>query len=1599
MSEFAQSAYNTIAEDEWENSGADPWARARERDRQRSYGSPSSQLPQGVPYPSQSSLPYDVPNSSHSQCPIPVVPSMPSFDSYPTPQQQHQQFQQQQQQFQEQQHLQQQQQQFRQQQQYTQHCQQQSERAWSNYRPLSGESNFLDANSSCSQNPQPEQNPHSQQGHTQAAGQSSFQAAGAALAGFQGAGFGPHSSATLQNRANASEFIPANAVASPHDAYAHGPPFVQQIMSSSHVPCYNAFAPPGPQQPPHSQCPENYAWASPAIPQPQMPAFSGQAPSLLAPLLPGFTPSWQHQSSQGTGFAQQCEFGSWAAGADSYPVPQGCGQASHVLDAFLPSQENWHSSGQAQLPSACSHAVPSQLTQMQFHSKPADQPFAYAQSQHASCFGAGPGGWGGGDDGQGPDESMVNMFAQPNPAPHPHQFHGIPGGPPPPPPPGGGYGNGPQGPLGPFGPQGPHAPQHFGPQGPQGPYPNYPPQPPVPRPPQKRWLPPPAWTPGAAGGLSFRQWLWTLAGWSRLTSMEHCDRGTAVALSLGGRAARIAFTIPHAVLAQNNGLWILLSRLESDLGSELQDRVRGASKAFMRYRRSRGTGASEHILEFERLYQSAVDHGLALNPTMLSALLIESAQLTESQEQWILQAVAADYSRYPQIRQAMRRLPSLDSRHGNDAGHWPTQQHTPSQSSWQESQSWHESPSWQENPSSWTEPQQYEPWSSNGVLNVPLPESADESYWPVDSNAEDDMFSCTDDFCSSGPSEVDDTEYYAVQSAWAFVRRGRRKGKGKGKGKRKRKGKRKGGKDNHAFPLDVRRNFSDEVPSGWDRGKWLARAPCPGCGSRFHRNCAANGAGAPSSSKGAGKSGKKGSGFGTFMIRSLCMAAAMTQPASSLFLDSVSSHDVCSSLSSPFCSFVLPSDESGRLAPDPREHPPGVHQQLFSVPSVSCFPCKPFVQPQFAQPNMLPDTADSFVGMEPFYGRAARFDSCSKKNGRQRFGLMIDTGAPQSASGMDFITRYCECFGLSDYTTWSPHRAELYGIGEGAAVCNWKSTMPICLNQTEAGSHFETQALEGIGARVPALMGLDTMIARRTIIDLSDPNNDQTYMFSVLKPDGYRSSLKLELVSGHLLLPIDHWDSKPGQNLPSKQQFIDDKLGLKTWWVSDEGENSEFKDSDEQQQQISVLPLSSVSMPEAHEADEQQLEGAVLPLFTAPVFNPQPVLPNPLEETPSTKDKARGEIEPPPGLQQQKVLTFPLLNEPAGTTNQKPKDVPPVQPKAKHKAKPPAQPKSFLGSPHFKPGFVESNTDNQHDQLYLLTGAFTSIIKKMRGAAKPFVKWEKNQTYKKKYAPLPLDTPVPVVDLPPGRWDFWEWWSGAGELTKQCKKEGLKCGPPISHETGWCLMIPAHRKRLLELYWEYTPAILFGAPLCSPWSQANTTMNPEFKHDMRIMQLEAFKFFHDCCVLQDKYGRAYLLEQPKTSELLAQPLAISLPDYRDAKLCMCAHDLRDPVNNGLYMKATVLRGTPGVVTARTERWCSKDHEHQLINGCFPGGQLRTEFAQKYTTLFCKRLSRDCVQYLKNLTKSFPVLEDGYEVGGPNPSRTRVAPTVHATWKC
>ena len=167
-----------------------------------------------------------------------------------------------------------------------------------------------------------------------------------------------------------------------------------------------------------------------------------------------------------------------------------------------------------------------------------------------------------------------------------------------------------------------------------------------------------------------------------------------------------------------------------------------------------------------------------------------------------------------------------------------------------------------------------------------------------------------------------------------------------------------------------------------------------------------------------------------------------------------------------------------------------------------------------------------------FENREERWTFLNQRKAKLRFGLLIDTGAPWSAAGMDWVARLIDTYQLSDFVTWTPHVAKLHGIGAGAATCNHKAEIPVGIDETDPGTTFKTQVLEGCGSRVPGLLGLDSMIRRKAIIDLSDPHEKQDYFMHVLRSDGQWASLKLELIQGHLILPIDKWPQTDWPSVP-----------------------------------------------------------------------------------------------------------------------------------------------------------------------------------------------------------------------------------------------------------------------------------------------------------------------------------------------------------------------------------------------------------------------------------------------------------------------------------
>jgi hypothetical protein len=193
------------------------------------------------------------------------------------------------------------------------------------------------------------------------------------------------------------------------------------------------------------------------------------------------------------------------------------------------------------------------------------------------------------------------------------------------------------------------------------------------------------------------------------------------------------------------------------------------------------------------------------------------------------------------------------------------------------------------------------------------------------------------------------------------------------------------------------------------------------------------------------------------------------------------------------------------------------------------------------------DSSFTFVGLEPLDQefRKARLETFTIHT-RKRFGLMLDTGAPESCAGSLWVERFIHDMDISHMCSWINHSARLGGIGAGTAEVHHKVTMPIGVEAMNHPCTWTTQVLSGIGAKAPALLGLQSMVDAAGIIDL------RSFTYVCNAPDGSRTSNQCYSVSGHMILPIDWLGSPIVLDQTTKAMFLSDSLGLSIWFSNTE---------------------------------------------------------------------------------------------------------------------------------------------------------------------------------------------------------------------------------------------------------------------------------------------------------------------------------------------------------------------------------------------------------------------------------------------------------------
>lgn len=133
--------------------------------------------------------------------------------------------------------------------------------------------------------------------------------------------------------------------------------------------------------------------------------------------------------------------------------------------------------------------------------------------------------------------------------------------------------------------------------------------------------------------LPYNEWKHEIKVWRSFTNLDKTKLGPALFLSLQGSARDAAHEVSVEDLSKENGIEILLKKLDELYLKDTDNAVFEAYDRFERYQRPEGMNIIEYINAFERLYQKAKHYKLELPDGVLAYRLLRSANLSDTHEQ------------------------------------------------------------------------------------------------------------------------------------------------------------------------------------------------------------------------------------------------------------------------------------------------------------------------------------------------------------------------------------------------------------------------------------------------------------------------------------------------------------------------------------------------------------------------------------------------------------------------------------------------------------------------------------------------------------------------------------------------------------------------------------------------------------------------------------------------------------------------------------------------------------------------------------------------------------------------------------------------------
>ncbi len=162
-----------------------------------------------------------------------------------------------------------------------------------------------------------------------------------------------------------------------------------------------------------------------------------------------------------------------------------------------------------------------------------------------------------------------------------------------------------------------------------------------------------------------------------------------------------------------------------------------------------------------------------------------------------------------------------------------------------------------------------------------------------------------------------------------------------------------------------------------------------------------------------------------------------------------------------------------------------------------------------------------------------------------RNSLLVDLGSKINAIGKETEREFAAAGQENGFeTTYVPRRNRLYvnGVGAGAAKCDYEAIAPIAVKFAEheaTKETFQANITEGVDENLPAILGLDSMQEKDSVIILRKGKEIMAFP----GPGGYKiewspGTKLLPMVhapSGHLVIPCDRFKELPKGSAGSEQ--------------------------------------------------------------------------------------------------------------------------------------------------------------------------------------------------------------------------------------------------------------------------------------------------------------------------------------------------------------------------------------------------------------------------------------------------------------------------------